>query len=91
LRWGGFLPNGQPLLPELVGRESSWSSAAKNPNSTAHGYGQFLDSTRRNYEKKTGLDYDNPVHQLAMMAQYVKDRYGTPDKALAFWDKNKWY
>ncbi|WP_026562496.1 hypothetical protein [Bacillus sp. J37] len=78
-------------LTELVGRESSWNSSAKNPKSTAHGYGQFLNSTRRNYEKKTGLDYSNPVHQLVMMAEYVKDRYGTPEKALAFWDKNNWY
>lgn len=78
-------------LTELVGRESSWNSSAKNPKSTAHGYGQFLNSTRSNYEKKTGLNYSNPVHQLVMMAEYVKDRYGTPEKALAFWDKNKWY
>ena len=78
-------------LTELVGRESSWNPSAKNPNSTAHGYGQFLNSTRSNYEKKTGLNYSNPVHQLVMMAQYVKDRYGTPEKALAFWDQNRWY
>lgn len=80
-----------PAMTELVGRESSWNPSAKNPKSTAHGYGQFLNSTRANYEKKTGLSYSNPVHQLVMMAQYVKDRYGTPEKALAFWDKNKWY
>jgi Transglycosylase SLT domain len=80
-----------PALTELIGRESSWNPKAKNPKSTAHGYGQFLNSTRATYEKKTGLDYDNPVHQIVMMAQYVKDRYGTPEQALAFWDRNKWY
>ncbi|WP_267897294.1 aggregation-promoting factor C-terminal-like domain-containing protein [Peribacillus saganii] len=78
-------------LTELVGRESTWNPSAKNPNSTAHGYGQFLKSTRADYEKKTGLNYNNPVHQIIMMAQYVKDRYGTPEKALAFWDKNNYY
>jgi hypothetical protein len=80
-----------PALTELIGRESSWNPKAKNPKSTAHGYGQFLKSTRAAYEKKTGLDYDNPVHQIVMMAQYVKDRYGTPEKALAWWDTHKWY
>jgi hypothetical protein len=80
-----------PLLSEIVKRESSFNPNAKNPKSTAYGYGQFLSSTRANYEKKTGLNYSDPVNQLIMMAQYVKDRYGTPANALAFWNKNKWY
>jgi len=88
----GLVPSNWALaLSELVGRESSWNSGAKNPNSTASGYGQFLNSTVSQYAKKTGLNYNNPVHQLGMMAQYVKDRYGSPEKALAFWDKNRWY
>jgi hypothetical protein len=80
-----------PLLSEIVKRESSYNPYAKNPNSSAYGYGQFLTSTRNNYEKKTGLDYNDPVNQLIMMYQYVKDRYGTPQNALAFWTKNHWY
>lgn len=78
-------------LTELIRRESSWNPNAKNPKSTAHGYGQFLKSTRANYEKKMGLSYSDPVNQIIMMTQYIRDRYGTVDKALAFWDKNKWY
>jgi hypothetical protein len=80
-----------PVLSEIVKRESSFNPKAKNPHSTAYGYGQFLDSTRQQYEKKTGLSYDDPSNQLVMMGQYVKDRYGTPEKALAFWNKNHWY
>jgi hypothetical protein len=80
-----------PLLSEIVKRESSYNPSAKNPKSTAYGYGQFLSSTRSNYEKKTGLSYSDPVNQLIMMAQYVKDRYGSPANALAFWNKNHWY
>lgn len=87
----GVDPSWVPLLSEIVKRESSYNPTAKNPNSSAYGYGQFLSSTRANYEKKTGLNYNNPVHQLVMMAQYVKDRYGTPSNALAFWNKNHWY
>jgi hypothetical protein len=78
-------------LTELVRRESGFNPTAKNPKSTAYGYGQFLASTRANYEKKMGLNYNNPVDQLVMMSQYVKDRYKTPQQAIAFWDKNHWY
>lgn len=78
-------------LAELVGRESTWNPTAKNGKSSARGYAQMIDSTRKAYEKKTGLNYSNPIHQLIMMAKYVKDKYGTPEKALAYWDKNKHY
>lgn len=78
-------------LADIVKRESGFNPTAQNPKSTAYGYAQFLKSTRAAYEKKTGLNYSNPVHQLAMMYQYVKDRYGSPDAAIAFWNKNHWY
>lgn len=78
-------------LTELIGRESTWNPKVKNGKSTAWGYGQFLKSTRDQYQKKTGLSYNDPVNQIIMTAQYIKDRYGTPEKALAFWDKNHWY
>lgn len=78
-------------LTEIIGRESTWNPSVKNKSSSAHGYGQFLSSTRKDYENKTGLSYDNPVNQIIMTAQYIKDRYGSPEKALQFWDKNKYY
>jgi hypothetical protein len=87
----GVDPSWVPLLSEIVKKESSFNPNAKNPKSTAYGYGQFLSSTRANYEKKTGLNYSDPVNQLIMMAAYVRDRYGSPANALAFWNKNKWY
>lgn len=79
-------------LTELVGRESTWNPNVKNgQGSSAYGYAQFLSSTRRDYEKKTGLSYSNPVNQLIMMVQYIKDRYKTPERALAWWDRKQWY
>lgn len=91
LAQSGVTPDWASGMTELVRRESSFNPRAKNPKSTAYGYGQFLAATRANYEKKMGLDYDNPVHQLVMMMQYVKDRYGTPDQAIAFHDAKNWY
>jgi muramidase (phage lysozyme) len=84
-------PSWAPYITELVGRESSWNPNIKNPSSSAHGYGQFLDSTVKAYEKKYGIKYDTPTNQLMLTMLYVKDRYGTPQKALEFWDKHKWY
>jgi muramidase (phage lysozyme) len=91
LSQSGFDPGWAVPLTEIVKKESSFNPKAKNPNSSAYGYGQFLSSTRANYEKKLGLSYDNPVNQLVMMMNYVKDRYKTPEAALNFWNKNKWY
>jgi hypothetical protein len=87
----GVDPYWGPILTEIIKRESGFNPTAKNPTSTAYGYGQFLNSTRAAYEKKTGLSYNDPVNQIIMMAQYVKDRYGNPQNALAFWNKNHWY
>lgn len=78
-------------LTELIGRESTWNSTAKNPKSSAYGYGQLIKANVKPYEKKTGVKYDSPYGQIIITAQYVKDRYGTPKKALEFWDRNGWY
>jgi hypothetical protein len=78
-------------LTWLVQHESGFNPNAKNPTSTAYGYGQFLTATRRQYEKETGLSYNDPVGQLVMMDQYVKDRYGSAANAVKFWQKNHWY
>lgn len=78
-------------ITEIARRESGWDPNAKNQTSTAYGYAQFLDSTRANYERKMGISYSNPVNQLGMMAQYIRDRYGDPASAVAFWDAHHWY
>lgn len=80
-----------PAVSELIARESTWNPKARNPNSTAHGYGQFLTSTRRDYERRYGIKYDTPVNQLILTLHYIKDRYGSAQKALAFHNKNNWY
>lgn len=79
----------QPLM-ELVARESSFNSAAKNPSSSAAGLFQFLDSTRKNYGGNK-VNWNDPYQQALAGIQYVVDRYGTPEDALKHWDEKKWY
>jgi SLT domain-containing protein len=80
----------QKPIEELVARESSFNSNAKNPTSTAQGLFQFLDGTRKNYGW-AGVNWSDPYDQSYAGVRYIIDRYGTPEKALQFWDQNKWY
>jgi len=73
---------------KLVKRESGWDHEAQNPNSTAYGIGQFLNSTWKEigYTKT-----NNPYRQVDAMVLYVYNRYETPTEALNFHIKNNYY
>lgn len=68
--------------------ESGWNNNAQNPTSTAYGIGQFLDST---WAGVGGSKTSDPRLQVQYMAQYIKNRYGSPSRALAFWNAHHWY
>lgn len=91
LKKAGVPDTWAPYVMELVGRESSWNPNAKNPKSSARGYGQLLKSTRKQYERKYGIKYDTPLNQLILTIHYIKDCYGNPINALRFWDKYNYY
>lgn len=78
---------------ELIMRESSGRPTAKNPNSSARGLWQGLDGIRAKYCGMVGVDPNTvvPEEQVACMRVYIQHRYGTADKALAFWQENRWY
>lgn len=89
-----FAPYGWDSGPEweaaewIIGKESSWDPNAQNPTSTAYGLFQFLDST---WDTVGATKTDNPKLQAEAGAKYIKNRYGTPTKAKAFWEANGWY
>ncbi|MCW2973890.1 MAG: tmp [Thermoleophilia bacterium] len=77
-------------LANLVRGESSFNPKAQNPTSTAYGLFQFLDQTWKGVGcTKTADAYQQSVCGL----RYVQRRYGTPEKAWAFWQAQSphWY
>jgi len=83
-----------PDLAWIIGKESGGRTIAKNPTSSAFGLGQLLDYNRASYAKRLGISNPNTTdynQQLAMMKEYVKERYGTPAKARQFWESHGWY
>jgi hypothetical protein len=74
----------------IIMRESSGDPTADNPTSTAFGLGQLLLGNRILY---LGSDYATTGcgKQLWAFRAYVRDRYGTAERAMAFWQANGWY
>lgn len=76
-------------LDRLVRAESGWNHRAVNPASGAYGLPQSLPATKM---ASAGHDWrTNAMTQMTWMLGYVRDRYGTPCRAWAFWQNNKWY
>lgn len=69
----------------LIMHESGWDTKAVNPTSGACGLGQALPCS-----KMKSMELSD---QIAWEFSYIKNRYGTPKKAWAFWlaQKPNWY
>jgi LysM repeat protein len=72
----------------LLQHESSLNPRAQNPHSTAYGLFQFLDSTWKTVGMKKTSD---PEQQFVGGFKYIKQRYGSPEAAWAFWQQHHWY
>ena len=74
----------------IIMHESSGDPTADNPTSTAFGLGQLLLGNRILY---LGQDYATTDcgRQLWAFRAYVRDRYGTAERAKTFWQANGWY
>lgn len=77
----------------IIQHESGGDVNSRNP-SGAFGLGQLMPGNRKQYASQLGIsnpDTTDRGQQQAMMDAYVKDRYGSYDKALAFWKSHNWY
>lgn len=71
----------------IFSHESGWNPLAQNPTSTAFGIPQFLNSTWAAYGGKT----TDAAAQIRDGISYMRDRYGSPNAAAAFWQGHHWY
>lgn len=71
-------------LVRLVQKESSWNPKAANPTSSARGLFQKMTSIHGGVE-------GSAAGQAKWGLNYIKGRYGSPSKALAFHNRNNWY
>jgi hypothetical protein len=85
----GFATSQMSSLVPMWNRESGWNTTAQNPSSGAYGIPQALPG-----DKMATVASDwrtNPATQIKWGLGYIKDRYGTPSAAWAFWQNNGWY
>lgn len=77
-------------LTKLLGKESAWDPAAKNPMSSARGIGQLLESTYDNLGMKHS---SNEKAQLIATLAYIGRKYGNggPCAAWDFFSKRGYY
>lgn len=70
---------------QIVIHESGWDPKAVNPNGGACGLFQALPCS-----KMGGTDLED---QIGFGFNYIKNRYGTPNRAWAFWQRQSphWY
>ena len=86
----GFPASEWGAMKNLMMGESGFRNDAQNPTSTAYGLFQFLDST---WATVGGTKTSDPGLQSQYGLQYIKQRYGSPSKAWAFWQAQSphWY
>lgn len=84
----GYSINDINALLELMWRESGLRTTAQNPNSSAYGICQFLDSTW----ESTGIAKTSDLtQQVKACLIYIDNRYDTATKALAYQKANNYY
>lgn len=75
----------------IIQKESGWSPTATNPSSGAYGLFQFNPMGGNTLGAYLPDRSPDPAVQADAGARYIKDRYGSPTAAKAFWQQNGWY
>jgi hypothetical protein len=68
----------------IIQKESGWQVGRRNGSGCA-GLGQACPAS------KLGNSLGDPKGEVDWFIKYCQRRYGNPQKALAFWNSNKWW
>jgi hypothetical protein len=83
-------PDSWPKVWEVI-RSGNARPSYTGITSHAVGLGQMQPSNMELYYPDGLQGCGDPLNEAVGMLRYVSARYGTPAKARAFWEKNKWY
>ncbi len=78
-------------LSTLWARESGWRYWVSNPNGIYRGIPQTSSRVWGAMGYSTAQYMNSPAIQIKVGAKYIKNRYGSPCNAWAFWRSHHWY
>jgi SLT domain-containing protein len=77
-------------LQYIMARESGGRVDVRNPRHSARGLYQ-LTAANYHFNPRGKDSFGNAVEEAQGGIRYIKQRYGTIEKAVAFWQQNRWY
>lgn len=80
----------RPALAYIMTHESSGQVDAKSPIHSARGLFQ-LTAANYHYNPNGAGSFGNAIEEAQGGIRYIRARYGTADKAVAFWNQHHWY
>lgn len=75
----------------IIQKESNWNPTAVNPSSGAFGLFQFNPMGGNTLGQYLPDRNPDPAVQADAGARYMRNRYGSPTAAKAWWEQNNWY
>lgn len=75
----------------IIQKESNWDPTAVNPSSGAFGLFQFNPMGGNTLGEYLPDRNPDPAVQADAGARYMRNRYGTPTAAKAWWEQHQWY
>ena len=80
----------QPSLAFIMAQESSGKVGVHSPIHSARGLYQ-LTAANYHYNPNGAASFGDAVEEAQGGIRYIRARYGTADKAAAFWRQHHWY